>query len=317
MSGSLAVMGSNAVALSRLREEGYAVVRGLLPASAVSAARGVCERIVDGLARKLVAEGKAASALEGEPFETRLARLFESHPEDAPRIFREELHTADMAKVFFCPALLDLVESALDSNEIRLDSDFAAYPKYGMAGGGSERASASHRTMWHAARMHYDPGRFSELQIDESMRGMINVWTPLVQTGRRNGCVRVIPGSHKLDVLSMLPKQGGGYHASREKGYLEVDAELVRKHEAKAVDVELDPGDVLLFRQNMIHAGHPNATDRIRWSMDWRYQNALLPTTSSEPAQQDKSFIVRSAQNPGQVGWVDGLKPLPPRTQSL
>merc|ERR1711871_268627 len=241
MSGSLAVMGSSAVALSRLREEGYAVVRGLLPADVVATARGVCERIVDGIARKLVAEGKAASAMEDEPFETRLARLFESHPEDAPRIFREELHTADMAKVFFCPALLDLVESALDSPEIRLDSDFAAYPKYSIR---DEDALASARTMWHAARMHYDPGRVSESQIDESMRGMINVWTPLVRTRRRNGCVRVIPGSHKLDVLSMLPKQGGGYHASREKGYLEVDAELVRKHEGKAVDVELEPGDV-------------------------------------------------------------------------
>ena len=298
----------------QLEEDGYYVLKGMLPDDVVASARSVCERIVDGIARKLVAEGKAASAMEDEPFETRLARLFESHPEDAPRIFREELHTADMAKVFFCPALLDLVESALDSPEIRLDSDFAAYPKYSIR---DEDALASARTMWHAARMHYDPGHVSESQIDESMRGMINVWTPLVRTGRQNGCVRVIPGSHKLDVLSMLPKQGGGYHASREKGYLEVDAELVRKHEAKAVDVELEPGDVLLFRQNMIHAGHPNTTDRIRWSMDWRYQNALLPTTSSDLGQNNKAFLVRSAQNPDHVGWVDGLKPLPSRSQTL
>ena len=74
--------------------------------------------------------------------------------------------------------------------------------------------------MWHAARMHYDPGRFSELQIDESMRGMINVWTPLVGVKRANGCVRVVPGSHKLDPVSLMPRQGtraypvGFYEAS-------------------------------------------------------------------------------------------------------
>ena len=85
----------------QLEEDGYYVLKGMLPDDVVASARSVCERIVDGIARKLVAEGKAASAMEDEPFETRLARLFESHPEDAPRIFREELHTADMAKVFF------------------------------------------------------------------------------------------------------------------------------------------------------------------------------------------------------------------------
>ena len=119
------MMDLGAVALSRLREEGYYVVKGMLPADVVATARGVCERIVDGLARKLVAEGKAASALEGEPFETRLARLFESHPEDAPRIFREELHTADMAKVFFCPALLDVVEQVLETAEVRLFPNYS------------------------------------------------------------------------------------------------------------------------------------------------------------------------------------------------
>ena len=154
----------------------------------------------------------------------------------------------------------------------------------------------------------------TELQIEESMRGMINVWTPLVATTRRNGCVRVIPGSHNLDVLSLLPKRGHGYHASREKGYLEVDAELMGKHQAKAVDIELEPGDVLLFKQNMIHSAHPNSTEGIRWSIDWRYQNGSLPSLTSSPAaaaDSDKpsNFVVRSRSQPEQVGWIDGLKP--------
>ena len=104
-------------------------LKGMLPADVVAAARGVCERIVDGLARKLVAEGKAASALEGEPFETRLARLFESHPEDAPRIFREELHAEGMKRLFFDSQLLDVVERILGTPEIRLYPNYAVYPK--------------------------------------------------------------------------------------------------------------------------------------------------------------------------------------------
>jgi hypothetical protein len=114
----------------------------------------------------------------------------------------------------------------------------------------------------------------SPTQVRDALNGMINVWTPLVPISRENGCVRVIPGSHKLDVMSLLPPPGSSAFAAQQRtGYLVVDPDLMAKYEHKAVDIELKPGDVLLFKQQLVHSGRPNLSEGVRWSLDWRYRN--------------------------------------------
>jgi phytanoyl-CoA hydroxylase len=302
-SGALAVLNAQDVALARLNTEGYAVIRGMLPQETVAAARGVCETIVDGLAAKLLAEGKIADLMEGEPFERRLAKLYEANPEDAPTIFRQELRTQAMSHLFFNAPLLDLVERILDTPELRLAGDFAAYPKRprsALPAAQQQVLYAGGKSLWHAARMNYDQLNVSEELMEASLEGTINVWTPLVSTTKANGCVRVVPGSHRLDVLCMLPRQDAHSHPSKGRGYLEVDEQLMAAHENKAVDVELEPGDIFLFKQNLIHSGRPNTTDGVRWSMDWRYQDARRQNLNLNP---ELSSLARSASNPQSAGW--------------
>ena len=62
----------------------------------------------------------------------------------------------------------------------------------------------------------------------------------------------------------------------------------------------LAPGDVLLFKQNLIHSGRPNTTDGVRWSMDWRYQDARRQNLNLNP---ELSSLARSASNPQSAGW--------------
>ena len=287
----------------RLEHDGYLVLRGMLPQETVAAARGVCEKIVDGLAAKLLAEGKIADLMEGEPFERRLAKLYEAHPEDAPTIFRQELRTQAMSHLFFNAPLLDLVARILDTPELRLAGDFAAYPKRprsALPAAQQQVLYAGGKSLWHAARMNYDQLNVSEELMEASLEGTINVWTPLVSTTKANGCVRVVPGSHRLDVLCMLPRQDAHSHPSKGRGYLEVDEQLMAAHENKAVDVELEPGDIFLFKQNLIHSGRPNTTDGVRWSMDWRYQDARRQNLNLNP---ELSSLARSASNPQNAGW--------------
>ena len=99
----------------------------------------------------------------------------------------------------------------------------------------------------------------------------------MVPVTKENGCVRVIPGSHKLDIVSLLPRQ-----AQQKGAYLEIDPEILKQHESQAVDIELQPGDILLFKQQLIHSGNPNLSEGIRWSIDWRYQDSRVPTLRKE-----------------------------------
>ncbi len=65
---------------------------------------------------------------------------------------------------------------------------------------------------------------------------------------------------------------------------------------AEAVDVECDPGDVVLFSNLLFHMGQDNMSDTVRWSADWRYQDATQSTMRSQ-----RGHLARSKANPDQV----------------
>lgn len=73
-----------------------------------------------------------------------------------------------------------------------------------------------------------------------------------------NGCLRVVPGSHKLGVLPHV-RAGGGNYLSLSQGI--EDGVL---DESKAVPMELMAGEALLFHHRLAHASGVNRTDAVR-----------------------------------------------------
>jgi phytanoyl-CoA hydroxylase len=79
----------------------------------------------------------------------------------------------------------------------------------------------------------------------------------------------------------------------KKQHYLELAPDVLNQYEPQAVNIELDPGDVVLFNNLLFHRGLPNTTQTIRWSLDWRYQDATQPTL-----RKDQGHIARSRSNP-------------------
>ncbi len=253
-------------------EQGYVILQGFLDSSVVAQARSAMEELVEQQAQRLVATGKIASPMHAEPFETRFFRLFEEHLDDAPKSFRRELHLSGLFDLFFNPALLDVVE-VLIGPEVRLYPNYTARPKF-PDWKGTE-------VLW-----HQDGGYTEQVAEDEGsveLQRMVNVWTPLVPARAANGCMQFVPGTHKLGAVP---------HESREY-YLEIAHESLDPYVKSAVDVELDPGDVVLFQNLLFHRGQPNHSSEIRWSFDWRYQDAIQSTLRKE-----EGHIARSSSNP-------------------
>ena len=121
---------------------------------------------------------------------------------------------------------------------------------------------------------------------------LVNVWTPLVECTRENGAMQMIPGSHRLGLLEH--EMGGAYWEDEDENQAEsksdkpgkfftsVNETAMEQLRPFAVDVECGPGDIVLFSNILVHRGGTNTSSKIRWSLDWRFQDASKPTYREE-----------------------------------
>jgi len=251
---------------ARMEDQGYVILRQFLEPSVLGAVRTEMEALVEQQAQKLLAAGKIADPLREASFQTRLARLYASCLDDAPTSFRRELHLSGLFGLFFHPRLLDVVETYL-GGEIRLYPNYTVRPKL-PEWKGTE-------VLWH------QDGGYTGAEAD-ALR-MVNVWAPLVPARVANGCMQFIPGTHRLGVVP---------HEKRQY-YLEIAREHLAPREDQAVNIEMDPGDVVLFHNMLFHRGLPNHSPEIRWSLDWRYQDATQSTQ-----REHQGHIARSRAHP-------------------
>lgn len=254
---------------SHFNAEGYVVFHNFFAPTLMDQAQQALTTLVDQFAAQLVASGAQTSTFSAEPFPTRLLRLYAGQMEQAPNLLRRELHLPGLFAIFFHPQLLDMAAQVL-GDEIRLYPNYSARPKF--------PDYAPTEVLWH------QDGGYTEGAV-EQLR-MVNVWAPLVPARVDNGCMQFIPGTHHLGVVP---------HERRDY-YLEISNEALAPRLAQATNIELDPGDLVLFHNLLFHRGLPNHADHIRWSLDWRYQDATQPTLRKE-----EGHLARSHNKPAQV----------------
>lgn len=252
-------------------ERGFVIYRNVLTPDVVEGARVAMNRLVDRCADGLMKSGTISEPLADEPFETRLMMLYQGRLDEAPKSFRPELHLPELFDVFFAPAVLDLGEEILGP-EIRQYPIYTARPKFPEA----ER----HLVLWH------QDGGYTGVDKGVDELRMVNVWSPLVPAKVENGCMQFVPGTHRLGVVR---------HDKREH-YLEIPADILAPYLPQAVDIELEPGDVVLFHNLLFHHGHPNRSNGIRWSLDWRFQDA-----TQETLRPQHGHLARSRAHPDEV----------------
>jgi phytanoyl-CoA hydroxylase len=100
-----------------------------------------------------------------------------------------------------------------------------------------------------------------------SMQGSLDsvvVWVPLVDVDVKLGALEVVPGSHKLGLMTTEVVNSFG----------KVD----QFNDSDFVSVEASQGDVLFFSSFLVHRSGVNVTDSIRWSCHFRYNNLAEET---------------------------------------
>jgi len=138
-----------------------------------------------------------------------------------------------------------------------------------------------------ATPWHQDNGVANE---DADMTNMLTVWIPIWDASVEDGCLHVVPSSHIEGLKTHCPQSDrkdarGGFG-------LHIPDKLFRKNDA--IPLPMKRGSVLLLNKMTCHGSLPNKSNRIRWSLDLRYNPIGEPTGRNT----FPGFIARSKKNP-------------------
>ncbi|MCY3812666.1 MAG: phytanoyl-CoA dioxygenase family protein [Gammaproteobacteria bacterium] len=177
------------------------------------------------------------------------ARLLAKHPEFndyCPAVLAFDTGFLNIARI---PPILDMVEQLIGPDFALWNSSFFAKP-----------ARVGTKTPWH------QDGEYWPIRP----LATCSVWIAVDAATPENGCLRVIPGSHRRRELGKHDfNDGAGLSLPLEIQADEFDEDTAR-------DIVLDVGQVSLHDIYLIHGSEPNRSDTPRRGMTLRY----MATTS-------------------------------------
>ena len=88
---------------------------------------------------------------------------------------------------------------------------------------------------------------------------MISVMLALTEANKKNGCLQVLKGTHKMGRVE--------HNFAGEQQGADMDFVNEALGRFERVYVELEPGDILFFHSNILHMSEANTSDKARWSM--------------------------------------------------
>lgn len=248
---------SNILTAERIRqfhEQGYLVVEDVFDDADLQPAIDDVQQYIDQRATELIAEGELSRDYAEFDFAHQLARIADETPKIAHEMWNGRLHGPGFFSLITNPKLLDVAES-LCGEELIASSVYRLRPKI--------PTSANSAVPWHQDSAYFEP------YCDDAL--VLTVWLPLVNATQENGCLWVIPGSHRLPVIPHRGREG--------LPYLEIPEDQLP--EGERICCPVPRGGVLLLTNRTIHVSFDNNTDTVRYSMDLRYQSAALPTNAS------------------------------------
>ena len=276
------------VDIEQLNDEGYVVVKNVLDLDEdIQPVIDEYTAVIDAWTDQLLAEGKLESVYRELPLVERLTKLLQSGLSYGRRldIALPQSKVAEDTPLHLGPAVFNMLVSPrlLDVAEAIVGPEVFCHPVHHIRLKPPERhipieqhdGGITTSTPWHQDQGVVLP------EADESQ--VLTVWVPITDATAENGCLSVIPRSHRDDLVE---------HCLSSKDGLHIDENLLPVE--RAIPVPAQRGDILLMNQKTVHSAAANRSDGLRWSLDLRY--SPIGQATGRPAFP--GFIARSRQNP-------------------
>ncbi|MDA1347936.1 MAG: phytanoyl-CoA dioxygenase family protein [Chloroflexi bacterium] len=278
--------------LEHFRTDGYVVVEDVVsPNEVLEPLEVEYAMVLDKLAEELFEGGKISSTYAGLPFGERLTRVYQdsgkvhsgyfdfSLPQNGISHDTPMWHGPAVFDTLTAPSLLDAVESIIGpeiySNpvqHVRMKPPEHLTPK-----------DESGRVQLGATPWHQDLGVVTEAADDTDM---LTVWIPVWDANEEAGCLQLVPWSHD---------EGLAFHCAGPNAAtpgLHIPDDQFRIEDAVAIPMKR--GSALFMHRLTCHGSLPNKSDRIRWSLDLRYNPIGQPTGRDV----FPGFVARSKAHP-------------------
>lgn len=114
----------------------------------------------------------------------------------------------------------------------------------------------------------------------------VTAWVALDHCTPANGCLRLIPGSHRTAI--------GHVAVTDPTSWFDKGADPSAVDERQAVDAVLRPGEFVLFNEGTLHGSEANRSDRPRFGLSLRYTSPEVNINGDKWGDDRvKAFLVR------------------------
>jgi len=144
------------------------------------------------------------------------------------------------------PRVLEVIRAAIGEDVVLIATGFFAKPP-----GDSE-----HYVAWHQDTTYWG--------LEPPFA--VTLWIAIDKSDVENGCMRVIPGSHRAGLLPHGKADKSGNILGHNQ---QIDPKLI--DETRAVDLELEAGHASLHDGLTVHGSNPNRSNRRRCGMTLRF----------------------------------------------
>ncbi|MDP9583677.1 UNVERIFIED_ORG: hypothetical protein J2791_002989 [Burkholderia contaminans] len=227
-----------------LREKGYLLIRGILDHKSVDHTRRAIEAVVERSGWLL----PGTSASERRP-DMRHACV-EPQPEFR-RVYDKVFALEAFHTLSHCPSLTALIGGLLDTPEPLVHPRKIGRLIFPAPSEGMGFSTPAHQDYW----------------AIQGAPDTLTVWMPLHDCSFEQGSLMIAEGTHRD---GMFP-----YRLALGAGAVEVSDPL----DGRWRGGDLHAGDILIFYTMTVHKAAPNRTNRMRFSIDSRYQRPLDPIT--------------------------------------
>ncbi len=173
------------------------------------------------------------------------------------------------------PVLLDIAERVLGTAELSVHGIFNARPQLPDA--------PWTETPFHQDSQYWSLNYGGEEPDRERRTHVLTIWIPLQPTDDKTGGLQILSRQDTGDILFAAHD----YDFSTT-GYLGLSPADIARY--PKICEPMQQGDVLLFNQRTPHGAAPNVADRIRWSVDIRYE----ATSTATVVGRRFGFVVQS-----------------------